>query len=96
MPNYICVTCGTQFARTFNEPDCCPICADERQYIGADGQQWTTLEQIQTEHSIRIDRQEDGLYGIGTEPSFAIGQRALLVQSETGNLLWDCISAIDE
>jgi hypothetical protein len=34
--------------------------------------------------------------GIGTEPRFAIGQRALLVQTPSGNVLWDCISLIDE
>ncbi|MEM7334890.1 MAG: MBL fold metallo-hydrolase, partial [Chloroflexota bacterium] len=40
--------------------------------------------------------QEPNLYGIGTTPSFAIGQRALLVQTEEGNLLWDSISLLDE
>jgi len=34
--------------------------------------------------------------GIGSTPDFAIGQRALLVQGEPGNVLWDCISLIDE
>lgn len=34
--------------------------------------------------------------GIGTEPHFAIGQRALLVRTAEGNVLWDCISLIDE
>ncbi|MGI9078556.1 MAG: MBL fold metallo-hydrolase [Gemmatimonadaceae bacterium] len=36
------------------------------------------------------------LLGVGTTPSFAIGQRALLVRSAAGNVLWDCISLIDE
>ena len=36
------------------------------------------------------------LLGIGTEPEFAIGQRALLLQSPGGNLLWDCISLLDD
>jgi rubrerythrin len=34
MPNYICQTCGTQFAETDDPPLRCPICEDERQYIG--------------------------------------------------------------
>jgi hypothetical protein len=33
--------------------------------------------------------------GIGTEPPFAIGQRALLVPSPQGNVLWDCITVLD-
>ena len=37
-----------------------------------------------------------GFWGIGTEPEFAIGQRALLLQSPGGNLLWDCISLLDD
>jgi len=39
---------------------------------------------------------ETGLTGIGTEPKFAIGQRALLVQASKGNVLWDCVSLIDD
>ena len=41
---YLCVTCGTQFAETPKPPEHCPICEDERQYVGPDGQEWTTLE----------------------------------------------------
>jgi hypothetical protein len=29
-------------------------------------------------------------------PDFAIGQRALLVQSSEGNILWDCVSLVDQ
>ena len=36
------------------------------------------------------------LTGIGTVPGFAIGQRALLVQTPNGNVLWDCISLLDD
>ena len=43
MTHYICTTCGTQFAGTEEPPAGCPICQDERQYIGPNGQQWTTL-----------------------------------------------------
>ena len=43
---YLCVTCGTQYPESANPPEHCPICEDERQYVGPDGQQWTTLDQI--------------------------------------------------
>ena len=39
---------------------------------------------------------EDGLWGLGTRPGFGIGQRALLVRTEEGNLLWDCIAHLDQ
>ena len=38
---------------------------------------------------------EPGIIGIGTQPSFAIGQRALLIRTPHGNVLWDCISLLD-
>jgi glyoxylase-like metal-dependent hydrolase (beta-lactamase superfamily II) len=96
MTNFICVTCGTQFAASETAPDHCPICEDERQYVNPDGQQWTTLEDLQLTHSNTIKLEGPGLYGIGSTPRFAIGQRALLVQHPEGNVLWDCISLLDD
>jgi len=96
VPNSICATCGTQFAATGSPPDRCPICEDQRQYVPAGGQDWTTLEALQKGHHAVIKAQEPGLTGIGVHPDFAIGQRALLVQTPEGNLLWDCISLIDD
>jgi hypothetical protein len=95
MTNYICVACGTQFSETDSPPNRCPICEDERQFVNWEGQQWTTLEQLQRDHSNRIEEEGPNLVGIGTEPSFAIGQRALLVRSPGGNLLWDCVTLLD-
>jgi hypothetical protein len=77
MDRFICVTCGTQFAERDEHPPSCPICTDQRQYVGLDGQRWTTLADLQADHTNAI-RDEHELVGIGTEPSFAIGQRALL------------------
>jgi hypothetical protein len=96
MKNYICVTCGTQFSASEDTPDHCPICVDERQFVGWEGQQWTTLDELCGKHHNRIEPEGDELLGISSEPSFAIGQRALYVQTPDGNLLWDCVSVIDE
>lgn len=96
MTPYICVTCGTQFTETQAAPENCPICEDERQYIGHDGQQWTTLAELRQTHHNHIEQVEDKLYGVGIEPSFAIGQRALLLCSDEGNILWDCISLLND
>jgi glyoxylase-like metal-dependent hydrolase (beta-lactamase superfamily II) len=94
--NAICTTCGTQFAETLQPPAHCPICEDDRQYVAWGGQQWTDLDELRSTHKSIVREEAPGLTGIGTEPSFAIGQRALLVKSPSGNLLWDCISLIDE
>lgn len=96
MANSICVTCGVQFAATNRPPERCPVCEDPRQYVGYDGQQWTTLETLRQDHHTVIKQEESGLTGVGTDPDFAIGQRALLVQTPTGNVLWDCISLLDD
>lgn len=92
----LCVTCGTQFGVTSPPPNVCPICDDERQYVPRDGQKWITLEDLQRTHRNRLEDLEPGLFGVGTEPSFAIGQRALLLRSPVGNILWDCVSLIDD
>ena len=92
---YICATCGVQFAPGANEPGHCPICEDERQYVGWSGQRWTTLGDLRKVHRNQM-RDDLGLLGIGTEPSFAIGQRAILVPTPEGNLLWDCITLLDD
>ena len=97
MSNFICVTCGMQYEETGEAPPAhCLICEDERQYIGPEGQRWTTLADLQRGHHNEFRRQEERLVGIGTAPSFAIGQRALLVQSPAGNVLWDCVTLLDE
>jgi glyoxylase-like metal-dependent hydrolase (beta-lactamase superfamily II) len=90
----ICRTCGVQ---QDVEAEVCPICADDRQYVGWKGQQWTTVASLGADGHRGVVREEvPGLYGVGAEPATAIGQRALLVPGEGGNVLWDCVSVIDE
>lgn len=96
MPYSICVTCGTQFAASDSPPQACPICEDQRQYVPPSGQRWTTLADLQETHHTVIKPIEPGLTGIGVHPDFGIGQRALLVHTAEGNLLWDCLSLIDD
>jgi hypothetical protein len=92
----VCVTCGVQ-QPPGEPPEVCPICADERQYVGRGGQRWTTLALMLADGFRNELRElEPGLTGVGTTPGFAIGQRALLVRTPGGNLLWDCISLLDD
>lgn len=91
---FICVTCGTQYAPTPQPPEICKICSEERQYIPPTGQGWTSLADLQATHMAAF-HDEVGLIGIGTSPIIGIGQRALLVPTPQGNILWDCISLID-
>ncbi len=96
MRNFICTTCGTQFEKLEIPPDVCPVCDDERQYVNWGGQKWTTLEEMKKEYKSIFKVEEKNLLGIGTKPEFGIGQRALLIQTPKGNVLWDCITFIDD
>jgi glyoxylase-like metal-dependent hydrolase (beta-lactamase superfamily II) len=96
MPAFICTTCGTQYPPGDAPPSGCAICQDERQYVNPLGQAWTTLEAMRRTHFNAFRQHEPNLIGIGTTPNFAIAQRALLVRTRHGNILWDCISFIDD
>jgi len=93
---WICLTCGTQFPSSLQPPPACPICRDSRQYVGWNGQQWTTLVELSKTHENEIIQEEPGVFSILTKPSFAIGQRAFLIRTSEGNLLWDCVALLDD
>ncbi len=95
MTRFMCVQCGAQFAETPVPPPSCPVCEDERQYVRWSGQEWTTFEELKASHR-NVFTDEDGLTGIGVEPSFAIGQRALAVPTQEGAILWDCVSLVTD
>jgi glyoxylase-like metal-dependent hydrolase (beta-lactamase superfamily II) len=96
MPAFICTTCGCQYSNTDAPPAACLICRDDRQYVDPAGQAWTTMQAMKKTYFNAFRRLEPGLMGVGTFPSFAIGQRALVLRSPAGNILWDCISFLDE
>jgi hypothetical protein len=96
MPKFICVTCGTQYPDADQPPAQCLICADDRQYVNANGQSWTTLDELRTKHHNVIELAEPSLWRIKSEPKLSLGQGAFLVQTANGNLLWDCITLIDD
>jgi hypothetical protein len=96
MPSFICRQCGMQYAESAAPPAACPVCEDERQYVRWDGQAWTTLGDLRASHGLVWEPEGPGLVGVRIEPAFAIGQRALLVETGHGNVLWDCLSLVDD
>jgi hypothetical protein len=95
MTAWICATCGVQYPDSEHPPQDCPICSDERQYVGWDGQQWTSMPRLAQDHNNELREEEPDLIGLGVTPSFGIGQRAMLVRTPAGNVLWDCVSLLD-
>lgn len=95
MKSYICATCGTQHAPSDEPPPRCAICEDDRQYVGWEGQRWTTHDELAGEHAMRIE-EEAGLLAIGVTPAFAIDQRSYLLPTDAGNLLWEAQSLVTD
>jgi hypothetical protein len=85
-----------QYPESDGPPARCPVCEDERQYIGWNGQQWTTLEEMRGKFHNTIHEEEPGLHSIHPQPKIGIGQRAFLVRTPEGNVLWDCVPHLDE
>lgn len=96
MHNYICTTCGAHYPLASKPPVGCKICQDERQFVNLNGQSWTTFKDALQEHDLVIKPKEPNLFGVGIEPRIAIGQRALLLQTPKGNILWDCVPLIND
>ncbi len=93
---YICVTCGVQQAPKEGASGGLPHMSGRAPVRTPQGQHWTTLGEMEARGYLNlIEEVEAGLWGVGTEPGFAVGQRALLLQTPEGNVLWDCISYLD-
>ena len=93
MTHFICAQCGVQFDNSAAPPAHCPICRDERQFVRWEGQAWTDMAALGRDHRL-VWRDDAGVLGIGMEPLFAIGQRALLIEEPDGCILWDCTSLV--
>ncbi|RST72731.1 MBL fold metallo-hydrolase [Siminovitchia acidinfaciens] len=98
MLKFICTTCGVQYPYSIRPPELCIICTEERQYVNPAGQTWTTLDDMRSseKYENEIVKMEEGLHRITTKPEFGIGQSAFLVQESGFNVLWDCITFLDE
>ncbi len=98
LKNFICETCGVQYKSSNDVPEKCVICNEERQYVSFMGQTWTTLEEMIQEGTYRntILSEDEGLYSLHTKPNFGIGQTAYFVKGYEFNLLWDCLTYLDQ
>src|SRR5271165_3780434 len=95
MTHYLCETCGTEYPESTLPPVTCPVCIDERQYVGWAGQRWLTHAELSGKYHNRLEM-DGGLLGVGITPSFAIDQRALIIPSDAGNVMWESVSLVTE
>ncbi|KAI5461992.1 beta-lactamase-like protein [Mariannaea sp. PMI_226] len=95
----VCVTCGTQFPTADRaKVTTCFVCDDPRQYVPPSGQSFITLGDMKKTHKNDFSScpTDSRITFISSTPKFAIGQRAMLVETPAGNVLWDCITLLDE
>jgi hypothetical protein len=98
----ICTACGTQFdTEDASLLRRCRICDDPRQFVPPTGQAFTTLSELRSSPQKYTNKRkpffkDDRFWSIWTEPKIAIGQRAILIKTELGNVLWDCITFLDD
>lgn len=96
MTIWTCATCAIEHPDTSTPPATCEICADDRQFVPASGQPWTTRDQLELNgHHIVVTELEPGLRAVAAEPRLGIGQRGLLLRTPQGNLLWEPPGFID-
>lgn len=111
----LCVSCPTQTSYGGDDLDCgasdaayrCPMprsmpCLDPRQYIGIQGQKWTTLRALVESDTYHNDFHElvaAAAWTFKTRPAFGIGQRAFLLKTagdDGGLIMWDCVAYPDD
>ena len=96
MTVWICSACGIEHANTARPPLRCAICTDERQYVPAGGQQWTSMQTLAPDHTGAFTELEPDLYALQVTPAFGIGHRGLLLRTPAGNVLWEPPGFVDQ
>ncbi|MER0238483.1 MBL fold metallo-hydrolase [Fulvimarina sp. MAC8] len=92
---FLCTACGTQYPPSDAPPKHCPICEDHRQFVPPAGQSWVSFEAMRAGRRFQIAREGEFL-SLSPLPAFGIGNRAFLVRTPHGNLLWDCVPCVDD
>ncbi|WP_051257213.1 hypothetical protein [Brevundimonas aveniformis] len=90
---WTCEACGVQQTPSVTFPPRCPICEDERQYVGWSGQRWQTREMLTNSHRTQVE-ETHGVTTLVLEPAFAINQRAFLIPTDEGQIVWECLAAV--
>jgi glyoxylase-like metal-dependent hydrolase (beta-lactamase superfamily II) len=95
----VCRTCSTQFPTSDRQVvKTCHICDDPRQFVPPAGQTFTTLADLRRHHrnEFSVYEKDPRLTFVETTPRLAIGQRACVIRTPRGNVLWDCIALLDD
>lgn len=93
---WICATCAVETADLDSPPGTCEICADERQWVPASGQRWTTLAELAAAGTTTVWREvEPDLYGVTATPQVGIGQQTMVLRTASGAVVFDPLGFVD-
>jgi len=87
-----CRTCGVEYGQDC--PEVCPICADERQYVPAGGQAWTTQGDWARTTEVTVTELAPGQWGVAAS-DVGIGQMMQVITTDEGVVLWDPVGYAD-
>lgn len=91
---WICATCAVEHAERV---EVCAICDDERQWVPAAGQRWTSLPELAAAGTrVEVVELEPDLIGLTAVDKVGIGQQSKRVRTPSGNLLWDPLGYVDD
>jgi hypothetical protein len=94
---WVCETCAVETADLDEPPQGCAVCEDERQWVPATGQRWTTVAGLRGRGTrITMRALEPDLWGLRADPRVGIGQQMVVVRTPDGTLLFDCLGYIDD
>jgi glyoxylase-like metal-dependent hydrolase (beta-lactamase superfamily II) len=96
LQNWICCHCGLQYAEQEAAPGRCLNCSNERESMTHKLPRWTTLSGMAGKYRNVFTTLGDGVTGICIAPAFGIGPEVFLIQSQAGNVLWDCLAYLDQ
>lgn len=90
----LCATCGVEQPESL--PAVCAICADDRQWVPADGQRWTTVGQLRAGGAgLEMTELEPDLWALRVRAGVGIGQLAKVLVTPAGTLMVDVPAYID-
>lgn len=96
LTKWICCHCGLQYAEQETVPVRCLNCSNERESMSHKMPCWTTLAEMAGKYRNVFTPLGDGVTGICIAPAFGIGPEVFLIQSQAGNVLWDCLAYLDQ
>lgn len=95
LPTYLCANCGW-WQRYFAAPPSCPMCLDARHVVPQIGWRFLDLAAAQAAYPCHWEELEPGAWRFWNEPVDGIGPSAYLLQTSTGNIVFEGCSVFSD